>query len=341
MATPSAPNAPAKICIVCGKDCSGIDRIKDTQGRYTCKPCHDRASGSAGGGGGKAPEPSIDSIYERPQGRPCPQCDKPVPAEAEICVACGYNLRAGKAVRTKLGKLDASHAAVAEASSKRRSKPKLWIIAACVGGVLASGAWFALVYFGGDPTAYLAAAVGLCAGLGLAAIAREHCGPRAAGIAAGLAVIWVVLGKSGAAAALVLGHGPARPQAVTVNDSLAQLLIAADAAKKMTDEGKQLYWPAGYTAQTAKQPDHFPPEVWQEAMRQWEKNGPGWQAEYRRSQQENMQFAAEETFAKDRQTMFLKQFDWLDTLWGGLGVLAAGLAGAGVHKMIGKRGSGT
>ncbi len=337
MPTPSAPNAPApaKICTVCGKDCSAIDRIKDVQGRYTCKPCHDKAGG--GVGGAKAAEPSIESIYERPQGRPCPQCDKPMPPDAEICVACGYNLRAGKAVKTKLGKLDPSQAASLEASSKRRSKPKVWSIAACVGGLLAASAWFALVYFGGDATAYLSAAVGLCVGLSLAAIAREHCGPRAAGIAAGLALLWMVIAKSGAAAAIVLAHGPTRPQPVTVNDSLAQMLIANDVAKKMTDEGKQLYWPAGYTPQTAKQPDHFPPEVWQEAMRQWEKNGPGWQNDYKRAQSETLQFTADETFAKDRQALFLKQFDWFDTLWGGIGLLAATLAGAGVHKMIGKK----
>lgn len=322
-----APTQQGKVCIVCGKDCSQIDRIKDAEGRYTCKPCHEKAAGKP-----KA-EPSIDALYDRPASRPCPQCDKPVAPDAEVCVACGYNLRAGKPVKTKLGKHDPSRAAVLDASSKRRAKPKLWVISGCAAGLLASAGWAGLTYSGGDGLAYLGVAVGLLTGIGVAAIAREHCGPKAAGVAAGLALLWCVLGKGAAAGALVLGHGPARPAPVAVNESLAQVILAVSVARTMTESGKTLYWPAGYTPQTAKQQDHFPPEVWQETARQWEANGPSWRAEYARAQQETLQFETDEKFAADRRDAFLAQFGWLDLAWGGAGVVLAALAGAGVHKL--------
>lgn len=35
-------SSPAKICTVCGIDCSSKPRTKDPQGRYTCRECYDR-----------------------------------------------------------------------------------------------------------------------------------------------------------------------------------------------------------------------------------------------------------------------------------------------------------
>lgn len=32
-----------KICVICGEDCSGRPRIKDSKGRYYCKSCHEEA----------------------------------------------------------------------------------------------------------------------------------------------------------------------------------------------------------------------------------------------------------------------------------------------------------
>ncbi len=37
----SEPAASGKICVVCGQDCAGKPRVKDPQGRYSCKSCHE------------------------------------------------------------------------------------------------------------------------------------------------------------------------------------------------------------------------------------------------------------------------------------------------------------
>ena len=32
-----------KVCVICGEDCSGRPRIKDSNGRYYHKSCHEEA----------------------------------------------------------------------------------------------------------------------------------------------------------------------------------------------------------------------------------------------------------------------------------------------------------
>lgn len=40
---------PGKICIKCGRDCSGTPRTKDAQGRYTCRECYDKLMAARAG----------------------------------------------------------------------------------------------------------------------------------------------------------------------------------------------------------------------------------------------------------------------------------------------------
>lgn len=39
-----------KLCFLCGVDCSNSPRVKDTKGRYVCKPCADKAIAEKGAG---------------------------------------------------------------------------------------------------------------------------------------------------------------------------------------------------------------------------------------------------------------------------------------------------
>lgn len=55
----------AKICVVCGVDCDGKPRVKDPQGQYYCRPCHDRlrserdANGGANGDAAEIPDAEL------------------------------------------------------------------------------------------------------------------------------------------------------------------------------------------------------------------------------------------------------------------------------------------
>ncbi len=132
MTTPPSPQSPrpaqGKVCIRCGLDCSSRPRVKDLQGRYTCRDCYDAMQNEPAVVLSPAPtkraEHRIEPAPEDPaagadegiyalmledavqaQSRittsPCPGCGHPLAADAAICTTCGYNTRTGQAVTTR------------------------------------------------------------------------------------------------------------------------------------------------------------------------------------------------------------------------------------------------
>jgi hypothetical protein len=109
----------AKLCTVCGIDCSGKPRIKDQQGRYICKECFDKAKQTRQTQKNPAPAAvaATDGASEAAaegdnsfllglgstkastglQGtKPCPECGRAMGTEAVVCIGCGYNTGTGK-----------------------------------------------------------------------------------------------------------------------------------------------------------------------------------------------------------------------------------------------------
>lgn len=113
----AAEPTTAKLCTVCGIDCSGIPRIKDQQGRYICKECFDKAKQTRQTQKNPTPAPAPtkaaaaapdlnDNTFLLNLGskestgiqgtKPCPECGRAMPANAVICIGCGYNTSTGK-----------------------------------------------------------------------------------------------------------------------------------------------------------------------------------------------------------------------------------------------------
>lgn len=125
----SASSTPAKVCLICGLDVADKPRVKDAQGRYTCKECLDRAqkakqaqqqakSPAARGPNaetGVASEGAVDNSFLLDLGKPalkegqqpCPNCAKPMAQEAKICVNCGMNLQTGQRMHVQVMKAPA------------------------------------------------------------------------------------------------------------------------------------------------------------------------------------------------------------------------------------------
>lgn len=128
-----AGDQPAKLCASCGKDVSNLPRAKDSQGRYICTTCQEQfrarkaagpvaagsapvaaggeggagAAGSAGaagagagGGGGILDKLISDSPMINAQ--KCPGCGDPMKAGSVLCLRCGYDVRAGRAMKTRV-----------------------------------------------------------------------------------------------------------------------------------------------------------------------------------------------------------------------------------------------
>lgn len=154
----------AKICSVCGIDCSAMKRAKDANGRYICSECLERAREAKVAKEGKpvvvatgpvvpkkvsAPAPAmlpngVDPILDnlvaasKSQNQvACTQCAYPMDREAKICTHCGLNTLSGKVTRT------AVHRAPKDTGDdgklkKARANPALYYSASLVGGALAA-----------------------------------------------------------------------------------------------------------------------------------------------------------------------------------------------------------
>lgn len=118
-----AANPVAKTCSVCGVDVSNRARVKDSQGRYVCKDCFDRAREAKAA---KEPAPKAaqksaaassstegDNAFLLGIGgasaavlgtKPCPECARVLDQHTVICTNCGYNLETGKRLRIKITK---------------------------------------------------------------------------------------------------------------------------------------------------------------------------------------------------------------------------------------------
>jgi hypothetical protein len=112
-----------KTCIRCGQDCSGKPRVKNAQGRYTCRACLKPeeaarmgqratvAAVAAPSAPGPAPEPDdaipldlADVESAAPAAAAlCPSCRSSIPYGAMVCVQCGFHVASGKQFKTRAG----------------------------------------------------------------------------------------------------------------------------------------------------------------------------------------------------------------------------------------------
>lgn len=100
----SSSELPAKICIVCGEDCSRRQRVRDAQGNYTCKECVEKrvvAKPTVQPAPRTAPA-ETDAAMAGFDFEPCPGCGAPLAGKANICMTCGYNKATGKQIKTKV-----------------------------------------------------------------------------------------------------------------------------------------------------------------------------------------------------------------------------------------------
>lgn len=99
----SAPESPAKICVVCGEDCSQRQRVRDAQGKYTCKDCVEkRAAAKPAAAAPRTALAEVDAAMAGFDFEPCPGCGAPLAGKANICMTCGYNKTTGKQIKTKV-----------------------------------------------------------------------------------------------------------------------------------------------------------------------------------------------------------------------------------------------
>jgi len=109
-----------KICIVCGEDCAGRPRLKDSKGQYACQACVEakkrrRKEPMPAGAAvqNEAPVASGDIGFSmddyigdvRPaDANPCPKCGMGRSDGAVVCMQCGFDSALGRVMSTKVSK---------------------------------------------------------------------------------------------------------------------------------------------------------------------------------------------------------------------------------------------
>ncbi|MHC4208840.1 MAG: hypothetical protein ACYSWT_03900 [Planctomycetota bacterium] len=116
------------------------------------------------------------------------------------------------------------------------------------------------------------------------------------------------------------------------NDQLILVYLADTVVEEYEEEGRTVAWPPGMDVDTAWRAGHYPPEVWAEAVRQWEEMSPADQAEYSSSIKAFLTELATEAKAEEVADLieygFIQSFSLFDILWAVLAIATAAKLGA-------------
>lgn len=110
-----------KLCIICGEDCAGRPRLKDSKGQYACQACVESKKRPRQAPKAKAPKaaPAVAPTASDDAGfgmdqflgdvqladaNPCPKCGMGRAADAVVCMQCGFDSASGQAMSTKVSK---------------------------------------------------------------------------------------------------------------------------------------------------------------------------------------------------------------------------------------------
>lgn len=131
----------AKVCSICGQDCSNRPRVKSPEGVYACQACHDASKRTSATKRVEQTRTSISSddidlrsavavesraISEGGPERSCPQCQSFMSIDQRVCVKCGYNRASNRKVSTRVTK-EAAGADAALSRKRRANAMAIWI----------------------------------------------------------------------------------------------------------------------------------------------------------------------------------------------------------------------
>ncbi|MGE3107053.1 MAG: hypothetical protein AB7G11_07960 [Phycisphaerales bacterium] len=211
----SETGASAKICQLCGTDCSAIPRLKDGKGGYFCKPCAEKAAAKRASSAPKSPAPAskvaaapsdqgimaklVDDSLAGASGA-CPACRRKLKPGALVCTTCGFNTSTGQMVQTSVLEPEKNRQTSAAAAKAGKvavagMSPVFALIGACIGGAVGGGIWFAIGYFAHLEIGYIAVLVGALCGVGASIGANKYAGVISGAIAAAVSIGSILAAK--------------------------------------------------------------------------------------------------------------------------------------------------
>jgi hypothetical protein len=197
-----------------------------------------------------------------------------------------------------------------------------WALGGVVGGLIGAAVWAAVGYCFEVEVGWIAWLVGILVGLGVRIAAGPDAGTAAGWTAAAIALVSLVAGKYAAVELQVSRVAWADTFQVTPESPIAQ--IAAEIMEERQARGEVFPQPDPEAMKDFESLEQlFPPDIWQEARRRWERLGPEDQ------RQKLAQIEAEASQARDafkgfvRREGFFASFSPYDFLWALLAVASA------------------
>lgn len=164
--------------------------------------------------------------------------------------------------------------------------PLKWLAGGLAGGAIGAMIWAAIGYSIDYEIGWIAWGVGLLAGLGVRAGAKDDVGVAPGLVAVVAAVLGILLGKFVVVTLIVQGMGAGGP----VEDT--QFLVVRDMADEIAyeweEQGRPLNWPPGMSVDVAYEREDYPADLWAEAELRWTSLPPEQQQDLIRQYQENL-----------------------------------------------------
>ncbi len=196
------------------------------------------------------------------------------------------------------------------------------IIGGLIAAVIGAGVWAAIAYYTGYEIGWIAWGIGALVGFVAAKAAGDAAGDGLGIVAAVIAVLAILGGKYATGYALTQKFVASAPAPV-FDDAFFQVMQATEVAEEWQDAGKTLNWPAGMDLETAEAKEHFPADVWKEAMKRWD--------ETPAEERARIETAMEKDYAQYKATIatsvswdaFKAMFSFWDVLFIGLALVSA------------------
>lgn len=153
-----------------------------------------------------------------------------------------------------------------------------WVVAGVVTGVVCAAVWAALIYVADIQLGILAWVIGGAVGLVIRVAAEQD---AETGVKSGIAAVLITLlsicvGKYVGVTLIInrevdkmVAAERAGIQALTFDDTDAQLHIADRLAVEAMGAGRTIVWPTGYDYESANEPEHYPKDLWRQAQVEW------------------------------------------------------------------------
>ncbi len=205
-----------------------------------------------------------------------------------------------------------------------------WFIAGSVGGAIGAAIWVAIGYYSGYEVGWIAWGVGFLVGIAVRAAAGEVDGPAPGVVAGATAVISVLIAKFLVVSFLVSNAMLEIPDISEITPDQMIARSATDIAEKYEASGKKLDWPSESDSPDVLLQEIYPPEVWGEAQKQWQKLSPQQQQAEMEQAKADFENAIEQFETDFRNEALTGSFSPWDLLWFGLAAVTAFKIGSGL-----------